>query len=228
MDFNIDLGRVILMVPALLFAVIIHELAHGYIAYKLGDPTAKFAGRLTFNPIPHIDPIGSLLVPGLLLLFNSPILFGWAKPVPINPMNFKKFGYRKGMAITASAGPMSNLIFAAIFGIIFQILSNQQLLMTLAGVFGISVVKSVIVPLLLFLKFAVSINVVLAIFNILPIPPLDGGRVLMSVVPPHIEQKLEPLEQYGFFIVILLLFIGVLNYIILPPYIFLVSLFLGS
>ena len=228
MDFNIDLGRVILMVPALLFAVIIHELAHGYIAYKLGDPTAKFAGRLTFNPIPHIDPIGSLLVPGLLLLFNSPILFGWAKPVPINPMNFKKFGYRKGMAITASAGPMSNLIFAAIFGIIFQILSNQQLLMSLAGIFGISVVKSVIVPLLLFLKFAVSINVVLAIFNILPIPPLDGGRVLMSVVPPHIEQKLEPLEQYGFFIVILLLFIGVLNYIILPPYIFLVSLFLGS
>ncbi len=228
MDFNIDLGRVILMVPALLFAVIIHELAHGYIAYKLGDPTAKFAGRLTFNPIPHIDPVGSLLVPGLLLLFNSPVLFGWAKPVPINPMNFKKFGYRKGMAITASAGPMSNLIFAAIFGIIFQILSNQQLLMSLAGIFGISIVKSVFVPLLLFLKFAVSINVVLAIFNILPIPPLDGGRVLMSVVPPHIEQKLEPLEQYGFFIVILLLFIGVLNYIILPPYIFLVSLFLGS
>ncbi len=228
MDFNIDLGRVILMVPALLFAVIVHELAHGVVAYKLGDPTPKLAGRLTFNPIPHIDPIGSILVPGMLLLFNAPVLFGWAKPVPVNPINFKKFGYRKGMAVTASAGPLSNLASAAIFGIIFQILSNQQVIMNLADIFGAEFIKAVMIPILLFLKFAVSINVVLAIFNILPIPPLDGGRVLMSIVPPHIEHKLEPLEQYGFFIVILLLLIGVLNYIILPPYMFFVSLFLGS
>ncbi len=228
MEFNIDLGRIVIMIPALLFAVIIHELAHGVIAYKLGDPTPKLAGRLTFNPIPHIDPIGSLLVPGLLMLFNAPILFGWAKPVPINPFNFKKLGYRKGMAFTASAGPMSNLLSAAVFGIVFQMLGNQSTIMSLASTFGTEFVKTVIFPLLLFLKFAVSINVVLAIFNILPIPPLDGGRVLMSIVPPHIEQKLEPLEQYGFFIVILLLVIGVLNYIILPPYMFFVSLFLGS
>ena len=225
---NFDITQIIFMVPALLFAVIIHEIAHGLVAYKLGDPTAKMSGRLTFNPIPHIDPVGSIILPAILIFTHSPILFGWAKPVPINPIHFKKLGYRKGMAVTALAGPLSNLIFAVIFGIMYQILRNEAVLNTLASIGGVAFIKSIILPILLLLQYSVTINVILAIFNLIPIPPLDGGRILMSLASPQLEQKLQPLEQYGFIIVIVLLLVGVLNFIIFPPYRFLVSVLLGT
>ncbi len=222
-----DITKLIFMIPALLLAVIVHELGHGIVAYRLGDPTPKLAGRLTFNPIPHIDPFGSIILPAILIIFNSPILFGWAKPVPINPFNFKKLGYRKGMAVTSLAGVSMNMLFAFIFGFLFQILSNQGVLSSIASVLGTGFIKSVIMPLLIFFQYSVSINVILAIFNLLPIPPLDGWRFLTTMLPIQLEQKLESIEQYGMIILIVLLMVGVLNYILIPPYIFLTRLLLG-
>ena len=222
-----DITKLIFMIPALLLAVIVHELGHGIVAYRLGDPTPKLAGRLTFNPIPHIDPFGSIILPAILIIFNSPILFGWAKPVPINPFNFKKLGYRKGMAVTSLAGVSMNMLFAFIFGFLFQILSNQGVLSSIASVLGTGFIKSVIMPLLIFFQYSVSINVILAIFNLLPIPPLDGWRFLTTMLPVQLEQKLESIEQYGMIILIVLLMVGVLNYILIPPYIFLTRLLLG-
>jgi Zn-dependent protease len=213
------------MIPALLFAMVVHELGHGYVAYKFGDNTPKLAGRLTLNPLPHLDPIGSIFLPALLIIFNSPLLFGWAKPIPINPSNFKKINIRLGSAIVSFAGAGMNLLSAFVFGILFQILSSKSALGSIAETLGVGFVESVIFPLLIFFKYAVSINVILALFNLLPIPPLDGGKIVMSFLPPHLEAKMLEFENYGFIIIIVLLMLGVINAIILPPYFFLVSLF---
>ncbi len=222
-----DITKIIFMIPALLMAVIFHEIGHGIVAYRLGDPTPKLAGRLTFNPIPHIDPFGSIILPGILILFNAPILFGWAKPVPINPLNFKKLGYRKGMAVTSLAGVSMNFLLAFIFGFLFQLLSTGNTLNFISSVFGAGFIKTVLMPLLIFFQYAVSINVILALFNLLPIPPLDGWKFITSFLPYHIEQKLEAVEQYGMIILIVLLMIGVLNYVLIPPYVYLTRILLG-
>jgi len=121
------------------------------------------------------NSVGSIILPTILIFTHSPILFGWAKPVPINPIHFKKLGYRKGMAVTALAGPMSNLIFAVIFGIMYQILRNEAVLNALASIGGVAFIKSIILPILLLLQYSVTINVILAIFNLIPIPPFLLG-----------------------------------------------------
>ncbi|NPA13538.1 MAG: site-2 protease family protein [Aquificae bacterium] len=224
---NINIINLIFMIPALLFAVIVHELGHGIVAYRLGDDTPKRAGRLTFNPIPHIDPLGSLLLPGLMLLLNSPFLFGWAKPIPINPANFKKLGYRAGMILVSFAGPGTNFLFAVLFAVLLKFLADQTTLIKLAGIFGAGFVKSIIVPIIIFLKYAVSINLILAIFNLLPVPPLDGWRIIASLLPPEIERKVEPYEEYGFIILIVLIAAGITSYVILPVYKFFINILLG-
>ena len=175
----------------LLFSVIIHELAHGYVAYSLGDPTAKYEGRLTLNPLKHLDPFGSVILPLLLLLATGgqgPI-FGWAKPVPINPYNFKdqKWGALK----VAISGPATNFGIAIIFGLFIRFLSFPE-----------------IAPLIQLLGIIVFYNFLWGIFNLIPIPPLDGSWILFHLMPRGSEKIKFFLQQYGLFILIFFIFFG--------------------
>lgn len=174
----------------LLFSVILHEVMHGVVALLFGDHTAQRSGRLTLNPIPHVDLIGTILLPALLIISGSPVVFGWAKPVPVNPYNFSNF--RKGELFVSAAGIAANFALALIAAVLFHL--------TLP--FASSTVQTI-------LQFAVDINLILAIFNLIPIPPLDGSKIVMSFLPPHLLQTYQSLEKYGLLILILLLFIPV-------------------
>ena len=178
----------------LLFSVVVHEVSHGLAALYLGDDTAEKMGRLTLNPLKHLDPIGSVLVPLLLIIMHSGFIFGWAKPVPYNPLNFKM--PRRDSAILAFAGPLSNFSLALVFGLIIRII----------------IITSSFVSLLPFLMFIVWINLVLGVFNLLPIPPLDGSKILFYFFQ---SRELEIfLHRYG--IIFLFLFIMLGGGIILP------------
>lgn len=177
-----------IVVVVVLFSVIIHEVAHGYMALRFGDRTALFAGRLTLNPIPHIDPLGTILLPLLLILTGSPILFGWAKPVPVNPFNFRDI--RRGELFVSVAGILMNLLLATVAGLIFFFAQE-----TLSPILGAA------------LLFTIDINLILAIFNLIPIPPLDGSKVVLSFLPPHLAAQYQQLERYGLFILLFLLVI---------------------
>lgn len=169
-------------------SIILHEIAHGLAAERLGDPTARFSGRLTLNPISHIDPLMSIVVPLFLVLTGSPIIFGAAKPVPIDPYNLKNV--RKDMGLVGLAGPAANLLIAVFFAVLARIFlgfsSNQAVLQLFST--------------------ACLLNVFLACFNLIPIPPLDGGRVLVAILPQQYAEALAGLESIGMFIIIFLLF----------------------
>ena len=189
----------------LLFSVIIHELAHGSVAYSLGDPTAKYAGRLTLNPLKHLDPLGSIILPLLLFISGSSILIGWAKPVPINPYNFKdqKWGTLK----VSIAGPLTNFGVAILFGLLIRFLPASFFLLAPG--------------MLIIFSFVVQINIMLAIFNLLPIPPLDGSWILFSLLPPRFEKFKMFVSQYGMFILLfLILFNGLAGIGIMVRFLF--------
>lgn len=171
---------IIFSIIIFIFSVIIHEVSHGYAAYLQGDNTAKFAGRLTLNPLPHIDLFGSIILPLMLVLSGSSIVVGWAKPVPFNPYNLRN--QRWGEAIVAMAGPLSNIFLAIFFGLIIRF-----------GVF-----PSLINPFI----YIVLINLVLATFNLVPIPPLDGSKIIFSLFPNSFLEVREFLEKNGYFILI--------------------------
>ncbi|WP_457599746.1 site-2 protease family protein [Hydrogenivirga sp.] len=215
-----NLSEAVLSIPALMIAVILHEVAHGWVAYRMGDPTAKLAGRLTLNPIPHIDPVGTIILPAMFIILNSPVIFGWAKPVPINPMNFRDL--RMGTFLTSIAGVVMNLSLAVGFGVAYR------LLYSLSDSVDSFVAQSVIYPLLIFSAKSVLINLILALFNIIPIPPLDGSKALMSFLSFKYWELFYRYEIYGFFVITLLLFTGVLGRIIYPPLVFLYHLILGG
>ena len=186
----------IIALLVLLFAITVHEAAHGWAAFKMGDPTAYHLGRVTLNPIPHIDPIGTILMPLMLAVMGFPF-FGWAKPVPVNPLNLRN--PRRDNLIISAAGPISNLTvaFIAFFGVI--ILKNL-----ISGPLGEN-------PVFFILYYTILINVVLATFNLIPVPPLDGSGVLLGLISNEAAQKYEQIRPYGFIIIILLWITGILS-----------------
>lgn len=187
----------------LVFAITVHEVAHGWMARRLGDPTAQRLGRLTLNPIKHIDPVGTILVPGILLLLGG-FVFGWAKPVPVTWENLRN--PKRDMAIVAVAGPGANLLMAILWAFIAKVSTVIPGELQWAAV-----------PLYYMGVFGVSINVVLMVLNLIPLPPLDGGRVAVGLLPGRAAWMLSRVEPYGFFILIGLLATGILGAILHPP-----------
>lgn len=189
------------MAPPLLLALTLHEYAHGYVAYRLGDPTARDAGRLTLNPLSHLDPIGTIA-----FFF---IKFGWAKPVPVNPYYFKN--PRKDMLWVALAGPITNLLLAVASALLLKATIGTATLIPYS-----TLLEAILVPLYNMLVASVWINLVLCIFNFLPIPPLDGGRILTGLLPEDLARTYASFERYGFIVILLLAFSGVLGTVIFP------------
>jgi Zn-dependent protease len=194
------------MIVPLLFAVTIHEVAHGYIALRMGDNTALLAGRLTLNPIKHLDFVGSLLLPLILNLTGSPVIFGYAKPVPVNFSNFRD--YRKSTIYVASAGVLANFALAIVSGMLFQIIVHLQWL------WNGSILTPVIMDLYHMLFYSVVINLVLAIFNLIPIPPLDGSKILAMFLPDSLRLHYARMERFGMIIIIFLLLTNVVGRLI--------------
>jgi len=216
-DLNLIQTIAIYALPVVL-AITLHEAAHGYVAMRLGDLTAYAAGRVSLNPLRHVDPIGTVVFPLALLalskLFGSGgMLFGWAKPVPVNFSNLRH--PRRDMLWVAAAGPLSNLLMAGLWAVLLK------LALAFPG-------NDFALPLALMSAAGIFINVIFAVLNLLPLPPLDGGRMLVSVLPPRIAYNVARIEPYGFFVVIALLAAGVLGAILWPPIRLLVSLIEAS
>ncbi len=189
----------------LLFAMVLHEYAHGWMAEKCGDSTAKLQGRLTINPLAHIDPFGTVILPLICLMLPGSFLLGWAKPVPINPGNMHQ--PRRDMALTAAAGPGMNLLLAVASALLLALIltidpslsiRNTGDAETTSNLFGTMFLR----PIAVMALYSVMINVFLALFNLLPIPPLDGGRILTAVLPPQPAMALARLEPYGMLILV--------------------------
>jgi len=194
-----------------LAAIILHEVSHGLVAYRLGDPTAARAGRLTLNPLPHIDPVGTILLPLLLIALRAPFLFGWARPVPVNYAFLRH--PKRDMIFVAAAGPVTNFIIAIASAIVFRLLMGVEL--PADAVYSAPLVAG-LTPLALMAQNSVVVNIVLAVFNLLPILPLDGGRVLAGLLPLDAAVAYSRLEPYGMFIVVALLATDVLDGVIGP------------
>lgn len=207
-----------------LAAVVFHEVAHGWVAYRLGDPTAARLGRLTLNPIAHIDIFGTILVPLMLIVTNAPFIFGYAKPVPVNFNNLRH--PKRDMIWVAAAGPATNLVLALICAVVWRSLTPM-----LAGQSnqlepsGIAYYLSAVV---LMAQSGILINIALAVFNAFPLPPLDGGRVMVGLLPHGLSTRLARVEPFGFIILIVLLMTRTLDYIMDPPMEFLLRLYLGA
>ena len=204
MDQLTIIQKIAVWVLPVIFAITVHEVAHGWVAKKYGDNTAAMLGRLTLNPIKHIDLLGTIIIPGLLLITGTGFIFGWAKPVPVDARNFKKPLH--DMAIVALAGPVSNILMAIAWALLARI-----------GVTIGTSAETVALPLIYMGIAGISINLVLALINLLPIPPLDGSRVLTGLLPHRLAWQYNQLERYGFIILLILLYTKILNAILAYP-----------
>ncbi|MEA1996975.1 MAG: site-2 protease family protein [Gemmatimonadota bacterium] len=198
----------LMVIPVLLFSVVVHECAHGLAAERCGDPTARMLGRITLNPVPHIDPVGSILVPVILLLTNSSIFFAWARPVPVNPYNYRN--PRRDDIIVSVAGPVSNLLLAFVFSGVLLVF----ILFISAGKGGeLSVFSRSLIELL---RYGIWINLILAFFNLIPIPPLDGSHILRNLLSPEAARKYDRVQPYGFLILLAMIYFNLLAIFFLP------------
>ncbi len=202
MDINSIIYNIAVWAIPVLFAITLHEVAHGWVANLLGDKTAKMLGRLSLNPVKHIDPIGTIAVPLAMVVLQTGFVFGWAKPVPVSTRNFKS--PRRDMAIVAAAGPISNLLMAVFWVFIFKL--------------GSSVIpdQAIAKGIMAMGQAGLIINLILFIFNLFPIPPLDGSKVLAGFLPRSLANLMDKIEPYGLFIVLGLVYFGVLNTIMKP------------
>jgi Zn-dependent protease len=208
----VEIGTIVLAFIGLLLALTVHEAAHAWAAFRLGDPTAKLQGRLSLNPLVHIDPVGTVVLPLLALATGAPIL-GWAKPVPVDGRYLKNF--RRDFMWIALAGPASNLLLAVLASAMLRALPLMPV-----SVGAIALVE----PLLQFAYTFFRINILLAVFNMIPVPPLDGSNVVAALLPPSLAIKWDQVRQYGIFILYGLMLSGVLGTLIGPPSRFLVGL----
>jgi len=188
--------QIIILAPPFLFALTIHECAHGYVAYRLGDPTASNLGRLTLNPLKHIDPLG--------VLFFVIAKIGWAKPVPVDPRYFKN--PRQDMLWVSLAGPGSNFALAVLSTVVVKLLLSL----------GAGLPMAILLPLIKMAGASIWINLMLAVFNLLPIPPLDGSKILMGLLPPDLAASFARIEPFGFILMLVLFYTGILSKIIMP------------
>jgi Zn-dependent protease len=227
-DFSHVIQQIALMAIPVVLAITLHEVAHGWVANHYGDPTAKLEGRLTLNPLAHVDPFGTVILP-ILLYVTAGFVLGYAKPVPVNFNNLRH--PKKDMIKVAAAGPGVNLALALIFGILFQLtIAFQPQLIAEIFFRGEGVTSFFLLPLALMLSEGIKWNIVLCVFNLIPIPPLDGGRILVGLLPHRQAEAVGRIEPFGFLIILLLIFLnplGVMSGVVFPVMGVLTRLFSG-